>query len=367
MEKILTTNDEFINPKLGKSSRLGVGLFEDSEPVEIWPEASLEEITIAIRAIYRQVLGNAYIMESERLEIPESQLKQGDITVREFVRQLAKSPLYRSRFFDNCPRYRSIELNFKHLLGRAPESYLETQQHSKILDEMGYDAEIDSYLDSEEYQIAYGEYIVPYYRGYKTLTGKKMVGFTYMFQLLRGAASSDKDITQNNRTRLNKAILTNSSPTVVPPSQIGLVGQTTDVTELLARVFKKSAKPPLKDDTPSLGEEYKILLSQCQERADRLKNLQQKKARLQSQAAIGQLQLNKWQTLVAPAAEKTESNSIDPEIIEIPTKASFSQMTNLAEQQKQAIAKVEAEISRLESVANIGEMQLNKWRNRTFT
>ena len=363
MEKILTINDEFINPKLGFAARLGVGLFEDTEPVELWPEASIEEIQIVIRAIYRQVLGNAYIMESECPEILESQLKKGDITVREFVRKLAKSQLYRSRFFENCPRYRSIELNFKHLLGRAPESYLETQQHSQILDEIGFDAEIDSYLDSKEYCVAYGEYIVPYYRGYKTLTGKRMVGFTYMFQLLRGAASSDKDIKQNNRIRLNKSILTNSSNAVIPPSQIGLVGQTTDVQQLLAKVFKATAKPAPKTSS----QEYTTIKSQCQERAEQIKNLQQKKAQLRSQATIGQLQLNKWQYLVAPGSEDTESKSIDPSLTNIPTETSLTEMANLAEKQKQAIATLETEITRLLTVAKIGEKQLNKWRERTFS
>lgn len=69
-----------------------------------------------INAIYRQVLGNAYVMESEELVVPESQLKAKEISIREFIRQVAKSELYRSRFFDNCYRYRAIELNFKHLL-----------------------------------------------------------------------------------------------------------------------------------------------------------------------------------------------------------------------------------------------------------
>jgi len=79
--------------------------------------------------------------------------------------------LYKSRFIDNCPRYRSHELNFKHLLGRAPDGYQETLTHSQTLDDQGYEADIDSYLDSDEYQNTFGENIVPYYRGYKTQTG----------------------------------------------------------------------------------------------------------------------------------------------------------------------------------------------------
>ncbi|MEH2199213.1 phycobilisome rod-core linker polypeptide [Nostoc sp.] len=104
----------------GASSRLGISLFEDTHSTERVPGYSAEELEALITVIYRQVLGNAYVMESERLTVPESQFKRGEISVREFVRLVAKSELYRSRFFSNCPRYRAIELNFRHLLGRAP-------------------------------------------------------------------------------------------------------------------------------------------------------------------------------------------------------------------------------------------------------
>ena len=42
--------------------------------------------------------------------------------MREFVRLVAKSGLYKEKFFENCNPYRFIELNFKHLLGRAPNN-----------------------------------------------------------------------------------------------------------------------------------------------------------------------------------------------------------------------------------------------------
>ncbi|NEP85396.1 MAG: photosystem I reaction center subunit XII [Okeania sp. SIO2C2] len=203
----------------GPASQLGVGLFEETEPVELLPGSSSEEKETVIRAVYKQVLGNAYVMESERLSVPESQLKEGEITVREFVRQVGRSDLYRSRFFESCPRYRAIELNFKHFLGRAPNGYDDMKFHSNILDEGSFEADIDSYIDSEEYDSAYGENIVPYYRGYKTQTGKKMVGFTHMFQLLRGASSSDlKGSLSGKSPALNKYVIQETPLAVVPPS-----------------------------------------------------------------------------------------------------------------------------------------------------
>ncbi len=203
----------------GPASRLGVALFEDTDPIELTPGRSEEEVESIIRAIYRQVLGNAYVMESERLSVEESQFKLGEISVREFVRQVAKSELYRSRFFESCARYRSIELNFKHLLGRAPDGLEEMRTHSTILDESSFEDDIDSYIDSDEYQNAYGENIVPYYRGYKTQNGQSMVEFTHMFQLLRGASSSDlKGNLAGKKPRLNSLVIQATPTPIVEPS-----------------------------------------------------------------------------------------------------------------------------------------------------
>jgi len=203
----------------GPASELGVGLFEDTAAFEYVPGRSDEEAESIIRAVYRQVLGNAYVMESERATIPESQFKRGELSVREFVRAIAKSDAYMSRFFDKGPRYRFIELNFKHLLGRAPNSFEEMRAHSTILDNGGYEAEIDSYLDSNEYQEAYGEFFVPFYRGYKSKPGQTMVEFTHMFAMLRGASSSDfKGSLAGNKPVLNKNIIQGTPLAIIPPS-----------------------------------------------------------------------------------------------------------------------------------------------------
>ncbi|OKH26853.1 photosystem I reaction center subunit XII [Hydrococcus rivularis NIES-593] len=203
----------------GPASQLGVALFEDTPPVEMVPGCSEEEAEAVIRAVYRQILGNAYVMESERALVPESKFKRGELSVREFVRAVAKSELYRSRFFETCPRYRYTELNFKHFLGRAPDGLEEMRAHSTILDNEGFEADIDSYIDSDEYQNAYGENIVPYYRGYKTQPGQNMVGFTHMFALLRGASSSDlKGSIAGKTPVLNKYVIQETPLPVIPPS-----------------------------------------------------------------------------------------------------------------------------------------------------
>ena len=262
-----------VNATVNPDSRLGVCSFDETAPIRLWPGSFGEEIETVIQAIYRQVLGNAYVMESERLVSLESQLTQGDINVREFVRQLAKSELYRARFFENCSRYRAIELNFKHLLGRAPESYAETAHHSHILDADGYDADIDTYIDSDEYQQAFGANTVPYYRGDKTQTGKSLVGFTYMSQLLRGSSASDKNLVVGNPARLTQAILTNRPTPITPPSNIPPGWHPpSDAKEIIAKALGVRYRYPA--PTVSLSKASALLVSDDMSRQQQYRGLQ---------------------------------------------------------------------------------------------
>lgn len=203
----------------GPASRLGVERFDSDSPYENFagdPDASKVEV---INAAYRQVMGNAYVMDSERQLVPESQFKLGEISVREFIRRIAKSELYQSRFFDACSRYRYIELAFRHLLGRAPASFQEMRVHAERLDTLGYGADIDSFLDSDEYQNTFGEYTVPYQRGWKTESCSTMQEFGWSFQLLRGNSSSSlKGDLAGISSRLGGAVYQNRPLAVIAPS-----------------------------------------------------------------------------------------------------------------------------------------------------
>ncbi|CAI8154610.1 MAG: phycobilisome rod-core linker polypeptide [Prochlorococcus sp.] len=203
----------------GPASLLGVERFDSDSPMELIPgdnDAKKEQV---ITGVYRQVLGNAYVMESERQLIAESQFKLGEISVRELVRRIAKSDLYRSRFFESCSRYRYIELAFRHFLGRAPVDFQELRDHAERLDTKGYEADIDSFIDSDDYQNAFGEWTVPFNRGWKTECCATMQEFTWSFQLLRGNSSSSlKGDLAGNSAKLGGAAYQNRPIPVVAPS-----------------------------------------------------------------------------------------------------------------------------------------------------
>lgn len=192
--------------------------------LELWPSSSLEEIQTIIRAVYKQVLGNAYVMDSERLVATESQLCDRSITVREFVRAVAKSDVYRVRYFESCAPYRFVELNFMHLLGRAPQDQREVSEHIVRTVAEGYEAEIDSYINGSEYQTAFGENIVPYDRGKTTGMNPKQVGYNRMFAIDRGPSQLSSAV---KASQLVYAVATNSA-NPIKPSSATVIGSGTE-------------------------------------------------------------------------------------------------------------------------------------------
>jgi phycocyanin-associated rod linker protein len=178
---------------LQEAGRLGISPFEDAAPLELRPNWTQEDAKAVIRAAYRQVLGNEYLMQNERLVGPESLLLNGNITVRDFVRAIAQSELYREKFLYPNFHVRFIELNYKHLLGRAPYDQSEISYHLDLYTSKGYEAEIASYLDSWEYQQSFGEQVVPYHRDFQVdHPGSRSIGFSRLMHLYGGYANSDR-------------------------------------------------------------------------------------------------------------------------------------------------------------------------------
>lgn len=207
-------------PITAAASRLGTSAYSgtNSSRVELRPSATKEDIENVIRAVYRQVLGNDYLMAAERLTSAESLLRDGNLSVREFVRAVAKSELYKQKFFYNNFQTRLIELNYKHLLGRAPYDESEVAAHLDLYQSQGYDAEIDSYIDSQEYQDNFGDRVVPYYRGFEYYSGARTVGFTNLFRLYRGYANSDRAQAEGNLPHLARGLARNQASSILNPS-----------------------------------------------------------------------------------------------------------------------------------------------------
>lgn len=122
------------------------------------------DIESLIWAAYRQVFSEHVILKSSRQTNLESQLRNRSITVRDFVRGLAKSEVYRRLVIDTNSNYRVVELSLKRLLGRAPYNKDEEIAWSIKIATLGWGRFVDTLVDSEEYTQAFGDYTVPYQR-----------------------------------------------------------------------------------------------------------------------------------------------------------------------------------------------------------
>nr|QCI07095.1 gbilisome linker polypeptide [Hypnea pannosa] len=126
---------------------------------------STEEKNNVISASYRQIfqrdISKAYSLSFADLE---SQVKNGQLSIKEFIRLLGKSKVYKQQFFNPFVNSRTIELAFRHFLGRGLSSLEEFQQYFSILSTRGLDGLIDSLVNSSEYTDYFGEETVPYLR-----------------------------------------------------------------------------------------------------------------------------------------------------------------------------------------------------------
>ena len=115
----------------------------------------------------------------------------GDLTVQGFVTALAQSETYKRLFLEPSNPYRLVELNFKHLLGRAPHDQEEVMAHVRLMNEEGFEAEIVSYTYSEEYLRAFGVDTVPYNRSKQSMTGGRTINFARADAVDAGFAGFD--------------------------------------------------------------------------------------------------------------------------------------------------------------------------------
>lgn len=138
---------------------------EDSPRIyRIEDYAAEGEVQELIWAAYRQVFSEHVILKFYRQGNLESQLKNKAITVRDFIRGLAKSDAFKTLVIKSNSNYRLVELALKRLLGRAPYSKDEEIAWSIKIATLGWDGFVDALLDTEEYQSNFGENIVPYQR-----------------------------------------------------------------------------------------------------------------------------------------------------------------------------------------------------------
>jgi phycobilisome rod-core linker protein len=152
-----------------KSQNQRVSDFEtgtDEQPRIFTTENVLDsgDINGLIWAAYRQIYSEHQMLKSNRQEALESQLKIGQITVRDFIRGLAISDPFLRRNYQTNSNYRFVEMCVQRILGRDIYSEREKIAWSIVVVNKGPQGFIDELLNSEEYLSNFGYDTVPYQR-----------------------------------------------------------------------------------------------------------------------------------------------------------------------------------------------------------
>ena len=122
------------------------------------------ELNQLVWAVYRQVFSEHETLKFNRQITLETRFANGSLTVRDFVRELAKSERFYSLVVSVNDNYRLVDVCLKRLLGRAPYNKDETIAWSIKIGTLGFHGFVDALIDSDEYTQAFGDNTVPYQR-----------------------------------------------------------------------------------------------------------------------------------------------------------------------------------------------------------
>ena len=123
-------------------------------------EASTQAV---IKAVYVQVLGNGGYA-GERMSSDEARLENGDISLKDFVRAVAKSDAFRRRYWSGLYIVKAIEVMHRRLLGRPTFGRWEIDALFDTAARQGFYGVVDALIDSKDYSEAFGADTVPYER-----------------------------------------------------------------------------------------------------------------------------------------------------------------------------------------------------------
>ncbi|MBF2029042.1 MAG: phycobilisome rod-core linker polypeptide [Oscillatoriales cyanobacterium C42_A2020_001] len=115
-------------------------------------------------AAYRQVFSEHETLKFNRQITLETRLKNNSITVRDFIRELAKSERFYATVVAVNSNYRLVQVCLKRFLGRDSYNQDEEIAWSIVIATKGFSGFVDALLDSDEYTEAFGDFTVPYQR-----------------------------------------------------------------------------------------------------------------------------------------------------------------------------------------------------------
>ncbi len=139
-----------------------IGTDESPRRVPEGVHSSPESLDELIERAYRQIFFHAFKVDRE--PVLESQLRNGSINTRDFVRGLLLSRKFRDGFYRVNNNYRLVEQIIGRVLGRDVHGDQERIAWSIVIADQGLQGFVDALLESDEYLENFGYDEVPYQR-----------------------------------------------------------------------------------------------------------------------------------------------------------------------------------------------------------
>ncbi|MFM9073331.1 MAG: phycobilisome rod-core linker polypeptide [Cyanobium sp.] len=136
-------------------------------PFDLVRSKAATDATIA--QAYRQIFFHAF--KVDRDPVLESQLRSGQITVKDFIRGLLLSEKFRNDFYRCNSNYRMVDQIVGRVLGRPVHGDRERIALSILIAQKGLPGLVDHLLESEDYRQAFGTDQVPHQRS-RVLSGR---------------------------------------------------------------------------------------------------------------------------------------------------------------------------------------------------
>jgi phycobilisome rod-core linker protein len=164
-------------PTTQNSRVKGFDRLSDEQPRQFSTDNLLSpsDMDVLIEAAYRQMFFHAF--KSDREPCLESQLRNGQLSVREFIRGLALSNTFTASFYNLNSNYKFVEHCVNKILGRSTYNEKEKIAWSIVIATKGRSGFINDLLNSDEYLEAFGDNIVPYQRRRVLASGAAEVPF----------------------------------------------------------------------------------------------------------------------------------------------------------------------------------------------
>ena len=150
---------------------LRVGSDEGSRAYSLEIADDRDNLVTVIESAYRQIFFHAF--QTDRDVNLESQLKDGQITVRDFIRGLVLSDTFKRTFYGFNSNYKVVRHLCERILGRKVNGKGEELSWSIVIASKGLEGLVDVLLDSPEYLDAFGYDTVPFQRN-RVLPGREL-------------------------------------------------------------------------------------------------------------------------------------------------------------------------------------------------